>query len=174
VTTFWITVFAVWFLLTILNQFTASWTQRLRRFDVLSLAPVWIFFAPAPVVSDFRLFYRTIARDGAVSAWEEIHPPGRRTSVTAFWHPEKRATKAVSDIVRFLKSRCAAGPPDPEILHAYVPYRCLLNHVTQTAKRSRPDHLFCEFFVAETTGFSEVIPEQPLLRSPIIRLTSES
>ena len=171
---FWIIVLGAWVFLTAVNQFSGSWTRALRRVDVLSLIPVWTFFAPNPVLTDSRLYYRTIAPDGAVSVWEEIHPPGNRTSVAGLWNPQKRATKAVFDMVRFLQPLCADGPPGPEILHASLPYRCLLNHVTHTAKNSRPDHLFCEFFVAQTTGFSEVIPEQPLFRSPIVRLASES
>jgi hypothetical protein len=140
----------------------------------LSLIPRWTFFAPNPVVTDYRLCYRTAAADGAASDWEEIDLIGGRTIVSALWNPQKRTIKAISDMVRSLRPLCGDGLSDPASLETLVPYRCLQNHVIRTAERTRGHRRFCQFFVAETTGFQDVAPEPFLFRSNLVQLSSES
>jgi hypothetical protein len=168
---FWMVLLGMWVGLTILTQFNFPWAHAIRRLDLFWLIPRWTLFGPNPVVVDFHLCYRTLAVDGTASDWDEIDLMGGRTLLAALWNPQKHATLGVSDMVRSVAPLYRAGQADAETLQSSVPYRCLLNHVIRTAERLRPGHPFCQFFVAETTGFCGVTPEQVLFRSPLIRLS---
>src|SRR5438876_11504878 len=89
---------AVWFLLTVVCQFSGSWTDWLRRFDVVGLIPSWRFFAPVPATGDFHLLYRDRLPDGSLSQWKELYFSETYRWWHMVWNPNRRGKKALFDL----------------------------------------------------------------------------
>lgn len=96
-------MFAVWFAVSILNQFeNGRWVGPLKDRDVAALIPNWTFFAPRPGTSDFELIYRDLGADGGVGPWR-VAPSGGDPRWRFIWRPAKRREKLITDcVVSFL------------------------------------------------------------------------
>jgi hypothetical protein len=97
-----ISTFAIWWLVSALNQFRCgALTARLRRHIPFGLIPSWTFFAPNPARADTRLVWRE-QRGGEWSGWRELHfgfaPIDKRWLV----NPQLILNKAVADLNRSL------------------------------------------------------------------------
>lgn len=129
------TVFATWFLVSILGQVNVvdprSRFQRMRRYDVFGLIPVWTFFAPRPAWTDYHLLYRDLLDTGEVTAWSEVVTVPKRRSLHAVWNPDKHTRKAVIDLIRTFTKELehvarGAGIPDGTLpTAAQLPARIL-------------------------------------------------
>lgn len=90
-----LTIFAVWFLLTVAIQFSNPVGRFLSKFDSLLILPTWTLFAPTPGILDYHIFYRCVTIDGQADDWVEIHE-NARTSIACLWlwNPTRRLSKS--------------------------------------------------------------------------------
>ncbi|MEO7212101.1 hypothetical protein [Mucilaginibacter sp.] len=76
--------------------------RRLSRFDKLGILPNYSFFAPKPLMNDFRVVYKTIAEtDGE---WTEIPMYKPFRFMRLCWNPFKYYNKGMIDTCNFLVS----------------------------------------------------------------------
>ena len=143
--------FTVWLLATAFSQTSSEngLEARIRRFDPFALIPRWTFFAPNPGTTDHHLLYRDRLAGGEVTPWKEIRLSGPRTLLGAFWNPEKRNTKVLTDSVQALIQM--AGEMDPAGLKTTLPYIIILNFVA-SLERS-PLSIATQFMVMESFGY---------------------
>jgi hypothetical protein len=74
-----------------------------KRFDFLSILPYWTFFAPTPMVNDYRIFLVSRNVDEIdLDEWDELVFVSERKWFHFIWHPSKKKSKAVVDIVQYL------------------------------------------------------------------------
>lgn len=118
-----------WFLLSLLTQIRIDSIQRLRKWDLLGLLPMWWFFAPIPARGDIHLLYRCQLQDCTVLDWREIRPGGRRNWFSLIWNPGRRERKALFDISNGLLAERRAKGVDTSDISLSLTYLLLLNYV---------------------------------------------
>jgi hypothetical protein len=118
-----------------------------RRWDVLRLVPDWVFFAPNPGTSDYRLLARLREPDGSTSEFTEI-PTGTGGVRRSIWHPEKRISKTIYDCARALIELEGERREGAEYTLAYL---TLLNLVESRLDRSGPAKL--QFLLLRVTPY---------------------
>lgn len=71
---FWalLAFFALWTVLTLLNQFPGDRWKAWKRFDAFNLIPKWTFFAPTPGTGDLCLLYRLQSASGEMTQFQEL------------------------------------------------------------------------------------------------------
>jgi hypothetical protein len=148
-------IFGVWLILSI-----AVYLPGARRFvrcaDWLMLIPTWKFFAPLPGQSDFNVLYQDKYADGTLTQWTEITAGARRRWWAAVWNPDKRANKALFDIVQELAAVLQGRTHVPEFTLSYL---SLLNHVARIPRSTSPP--FTRFMLMTSQGNAE--PPDPEL-----------
>ncbi|MFC4544005.1 hypothetical protein ACFO5R_18920 [Halosolutus amylolyticus] len=96
-----VSVFGVWFGLTVINSTNRGSTVLARILGPMNtLVPKWNFFSPHPGQYDYHLFYRDRRVDDSVTDWKQIElfdRSGRKTQ--CIWNPEIYRTKLIFDIV---------------------------------------------------------------------------
>jgi hypothetical protein len=160
-----LTVVVFWLVVTVGNQFPRfRAVQRLKRWDVGSLLPLWTFFAPRPGVTDQVLLYRDCSPRGELGPWRTALTYGSKPA-RAFWNPDKRVQKLVSDCAGNL----LASPflSDPAIV-LDLPY-LVLQRVVEVSR-----HEFgaarCQFAVVELSDFRGRPSSRMLFRSALFKL----
>jgi hypothetical protein len=155
--------FALWLLLTILNQFNFKWARQIKKQDVFHLLPSWTFFAPNPGTSDYHIVYRTMDDNKNISAFIEIPLQSDRQLTHACWNSSKRIKKALTDLVMSLKKLCAAEELKKEKLQVSFSYIALLNFLTHLEKSASVK--FIQFAILESKGYNDPNPPQLLICS---------
>lgn len=179
VTAVFVGVLGVWFAVSVAAQFRDERFEKLRRFDVFGLVPLFTFFAPNPGHSDQHLLYRDRSASGAVGEWVEIPLVDARRWYSVVWGPDKREKKILADAINSLmtsverQSRSGVDATDLQYyLMLSVPYLTLLNVVVQ--RPAAPDVTHRQFVVAETFGLAAPRKLVPLFSSPFHALASSS
>jgi hypothetical protein len=159
------TLLCVWFLLSVLNQFSFSFINKtMARLDRLYLLPVWTFFAPNPGCTDYRLVYRDIISPELPSSWNEIPLVQERKCIDAFWNPDKRRSKAVFDLVQSLLIFRSKNPDSAAVMIS-LPYIALLHYVGHLPRRG--DVKYRQFMIVQTHGIFTDANLEILMRSEI-------
>ncbi len=153
---FWVVagVLAAWTAATVVAALPPG--RWLRRRDPLGLIPQWTFFAPNPGTHDYHLLWRDRLVGGLVTDWSEIElPRGRRGPIAVLWNPEKRANKALLDLVSSLLQLSAAGDVGNRRLGLQIstPYLALLNHVMSQPAAAATEAR--QFLVVESPGAAD-------------------
>jgi len=72
----------------------------IAKYNFLGLLPNYSFFAPKPLVNDFRLVYKLVSSEE--QEWIEVPMYRRFSLVRVFWHPFKYYNKGMIDTCQFL------------------------------------------------------------------------
>ncbi len=96
-----ITILAIFYVASILYQFKGL-QKRINKFDKLHLLPNYSFFAPNPLVNDFRLVYKINEENLGNSSWEELNMYKKFSFKRIFWNPFKYYNKGMIDICQYL------------------------------------------------------------------------
>jgi hypothetical protein len=167
-----IAVFCVWLALTLLNQHrrTRRLANRVLRYDICGLVPIWTFFAPNPGDTDLHLLFRDRDREGRVTGWREVRLVGRRRA-TDVWNPKRRINKAIVDLVYDLtrpdRGQPAIGAGPRKVSKQRVlsfPYLLILNYVTSL--QGDFGAIERQFVIAKTAGMRSRAEPDVLLVSP--------
>lgn len=136
-----------------------GFVRWLKRHDTFALIPIWTFFAPNPGTSDTRILWRERLFDGTISPWHEIAPPtgGLRR---AFWNPDKRVRKAITDVGPGLARR-ARKQPDSKLVLVSVPFLMVLQYIS--ALPGSPLAESRQFTVVQTSGADDEDGEPRIL-----------
>jgi len=161
-------VLAVWFVLSVLNQFTNIELWPVRRWDYFSLLPKWTFFAPNPGTNDYDVLYRDGYADGTVSEWTEARLSRAKNFITPFWHPDKRLRKVVTDTMRSVGRIPRDGRNRRNRLCLSVPYLSILHFVSHLP--ASPVAVRRQFIVMQTSGYFPPRPPKVILRSEFHKL----
>jgi hypothetical protein len=147
-----ITIYALWGVATIVNQFHSRRPRWLNAVNIFGLIPVWTFFAPNPGMTDYYLLYRDRLADGSLDNWRKIELKGSENGFRlALWNPTKRKQKALTDLVSSLIDfvrRCGS-----DAVFVTVPYILILNFITSRSHTLGTDGT--QFMVLEHSGFSD-------------------
>jgi hypothetical protein len=156
-----LSLFAAWWLLSIICQWKFQGIERLRTFDLLHLIPSCRFFAPRPSGRDYHIEYRLRDAAGREEGWRRIHLAGDRSWGSTLWHPDKRMRKGFGTTVRHL-----------------LQYRTKWGD--ETARRSLPYLRLLMFVDNKTTAFKgeaiqfRVLSSQDFALDCRVRLTFKS
>ena len=128
----------VWLLFTLASnipQLGALIFRYVKLGNLASLIPSWTFFAPNPADRDYALFYRERFNSGDLSPWHEVLSSATpRSLTTAFWNPDSRLKKAISDAASVML-RFARSAGDAKMsLFLSVPYLLVLNRISEIPK----------------------------------------
>jgi hypothetical protein len=167
-----LTLFAAWYVLSIINQFTnryGKWVrQRLNTFGVI---PGWTFFAPTPGTSDYHFVVRDLVCN-TYSDWVEIEWCTPRRFREAIWHPSRHRAKLVVDCVNALmltiKEMKAVGlnvEEEPQRWMVSLPYLALLNIVVSVPP-TVPGVTARQFAIIEQKGGEPLANPKLLVCSP--------
>jgi hypothetical protein len=97
---------------------------------LMSFIPIWSFFAPTPGMHDYHLMYRTIDDEGQIQDWKAAYTLGDKRRLCAFlWHPEKKFSKSLMDLVQDL-SQSSILFKDKKQICLSIPYLHILNYIS--------------------------------------------
>jgi hypothetical protein len=156
------TCLAGWLVLTVLSCLRLSWLQTVRKYDVLGMMPSWGFFANA--LAEFRLLFRTVDNNGALTGWLEIDLVAHRTWHEAFWHPLKRVEKAFQTDLRDV-ARMRERGVSPDEVELSAPYRRITYYVLMTARVTGDRPVTGEFLIAQMLDAGGYDAEMLVVRS---------
>ncbi|MDB5127092.1 hypothetical protein [Mucilaginibacter sp.] len=94
---FVITTLAIFFIASVFYQ-VKSLQGKFAKFDILHLLPNYSFFAPRPMVNDYRLVYKIIGSE----EWLEVPLYKYFSLQRIFWNPFKYYNKGMIDCFNFL------------------------------------------------------------------------
>jgi hypothetical protein len=133
---------SVWFVLTIMNQFTNRFGAWVNKINIYGFIPGWTFFAPTPGTLDYRLLYRDVFADGTTGTWQEVDWCCPRLWLDAVWNPKRYATKLVVDSINGLALVFSAMAKqgidvqqEPQGMMLSTPYVALLNIVMKLPRQ---------------------------------------
>jgi len=168
-----IIVFVSWMILTAICQFKKNrLSQWIKAHDVLTLIPLWTFFAPNPGTKDYHLLYREKDDKGTRSDWFEVEMNAGRSFWSFLWNPAKRRNKILSDVIQSLIDIMPEVKTNPNSIMVTLSYLLVLNFVGSLDNNSS-DSISRQFMLAESEGFVENVhpalillsPEHPVTRS---------
>jgi hypothetical protein len=113
-----VSVYIVWFLLSMLSQIRVPSVSRYRHLDVLGVLPMWALFAHRKS-NDNLISYRTWLASGGVSPWKHLKTPRERSTVDAVFNTERRTSKVLWMAAQGILTR-AAGQPIPDTDLSYL------------------------------------------------------
>jgi hypothetical protein len=144
-------ILGAWLVLSVLNQFHyGRWIKPIKRFDRFGLLPDWALFAPAPMLSDYRLLYRDMVATHTVTAWKEIDFRNHSALQRAVWHPERRIQKGLNAAAGSLVRRTIDPGRFERRRLLELPYILILNYVEQQPRDFRA--IRRQFILARTDG----------------------
>jgi hypothetical protein len=154
-----------WFVVSIIGQLDGRLLTALQRRDDFGLIPRWTFFAPRPGTVDYYLLFQLHGPSGP-SPWQEEPLSSERTVTGAFWNPEKRNRKALSDVVRSL-ARQTSQIDRAQLwqLEFTIPYLAVLSYLSSSAAVRFPGMTQIRFMILESDGFCTVRPPRLLFLS---------
>jgi hypothetical protein len=121
--------------LVLVAQFDAV-GSRISRADRFGFVPRWSFFAPTPGVHNFYLLYRIQFDDGTVGQWMSLFGLERfRSPWTVIWNPNRRAKKAIFDLVSVLIRERADDEEARARVQLSIPYLLIINYISSLAPR---------------------------------------
>jgi len=159
---------AVWFVLSVLNQFGTRSVDRLRRVDPLQLLPLWNFFAPHPGVHDYYLLYREESESGELGSWHLVHPTQSRSWTSCLWNPDKLGHKTLSDLTQILAGYQDSSLREGPSRMLTLPYLVCLNVITDARPHSRAS--VRQFVLARKRGLVSGDELLPILVSDLHRV----
>lgn len=135
-------VLAVWFALSLANQFSGLHVMdRVRRNLPSGLLPSWALFTTDADHIDVVVLVRGRFPDGRFSAWERV-PTGGRKGTFDLVDPDRRIRIAVSSTRYWMLAHLRQGRTR---LRGHLPYELLRRY----AERSRPAGTTgCQFLIA--------------------------
>jgi hypothetical protein len=109
-----ITIYAAWFILTIVYQFRLKGINSFKRLDVLKLIPGWRFFAPDPLDEDFYLLYRD--KKGDLVGEPELFSEKYSIFFGYLINPQRRIENGVGKLLSwFAEPGFAHWPPERQL-----------------------------------------------------------
>lgn len=94
-------VFVIHIAWTIAAQFNNKIGDFAKTLDRISIIPYWTFFAPTPLVHDYRILCVSRNLDELDDLeWNEIDLKLERRWYHFIWNPEKKSTKSVIDLIQ--------------------------------------------------------------------------
>lgn len=172
----YITLFAAWFVCSVLWQFEPLREKRfLRRANLLRGLPIWTFFAPRPGMWDTHILYRDRLADGRTTPWAEVNLGEARRPFHWLFNPRKRLDKLAVDAVSDVKTVKILGErlgTEEEILQQQVKlckgYLLLMNIIFAQV-RTASDSTSRQFAVVESSMAEGERTLRPLFFSPFHR-----
>lgn len=170
-----ISIFIIWFLVSIVWQFKFEFLQRIGKYDIFQLLPNWTFFAPNPGISDYHLLYRTkVCNNSEVTNWVEIPFIEYRRFTNFVWNPNRRYIKFLIDCINNLLKMVAEYRKDnltkddiTKNLCLSVPYLLMLNCVYKHVDtlHIKDDEAYVQFAIVESFGILPSNEPEPLIVS---------
>ena len=160
-----IVALAIWFGLSVANQFPLKTLRGWQRADVLQLLPMWNFFAPRPGVHDYYLLYRNVSESGSVGDWQVLQPTRSRGWSTCVWNPDKIENKVVSDLVQMFADYHKPGATGTPATMLTLPYLVWLQ-MTVVAPAVNNEKLR-QFVLAQKQGLSAADHYFPIIVSDV-------
>lgn len=154
---------AVWLALTVLAQFRLL-QRLLSPFDGFHLIPRWTFFAPNPGVRDYHLVVRERLADGRLTSWQNVPVYEARPPLAFLWHPQKRASKVLSDAIQTLGFLLRREGVSVSGLPFTLPYLVLLRYAARAVPAQRGATEF-QFAIVDSAGHFQRPLECPFLSS---------
>jgi hypothetical protein len=154
-----IAVFTLWLAASV-AVYVPALRRPLRSIDIFMLVPTWKFFAPTPGQRDMHLLYQDRYEDGATALWTEVQPMRQRPWFAFAWNPDRRANKALFDIVQELSVIIEASEQVQEFT---VPYLGLLTHVSCLPRTTKP--VATRFLLMDSSGNARQPDPKPLFVS---------
>ena len=149
------TPIAAWVVATLLAQVSSSSFAHIAKRDPFGgLVPNWRFFAPNPASHDFRVAYRCLYADGTHGSWQAAsNASDQRRLVHSVWNPQRRESKALSDIsssiVKLLSSQ-------RHLVEASIEYQLLTTWVKRVGVRGSEKPIEgVQFALARDPGFDD-------------------
>jgi hypothetical protein len=156
-------LFTIWFTLSVVNQFSFQWFDRVLEFDYFSLIPYWTFFAPNPGRTDYHVVYRDKRPDGSTTNWREVVLTEPRGLASVVWNPKKRSKKVLSDVAMSIARIVRANPATEQFVIVSFQYLLILNYLVKSVPSSTSVER--QFAIVETAGFYREGPPSVVLRS---------
>lgn len=157
-----------WAGFTVAAQFNIG-RNLLRKIDPTGLLiPDWRFFAPHPAEHEYRLLYRDMGGDEALTSWQEIDLSMRRSALHLVWAPHRRLEKALFDATSELLS-VTESTDDLNIIKLSTSYLALLNVVTyQSQREAGTDRV--QFLIMRAAEYEASVIPDPVFLSDFHRL----
>lgn len=156
-------LFAVWFVLAVINQFKPRRLKRaLGRYDLFELLPSWGFFTADIRTADVYLFMRDRSVSGDTSDWKEIST-GKRNGVIKLVYPERRIRAAFSRIRRRLVRQLAQRNGNASDIKESLSYQLVLHYVMSQGRD--PSIEKRQFLIATKAEADSPEPVRPLILS---------
>lgn len=126
----------------------------MHRFPwLLSITPVWSFFAPIPGTHDYHLMFRAILKNKEITDWREAPSlQEKRRVYTFFWNPQKKLQKSLNDLVQELLMFSQAANYESQI-HLSIPYLHILNYVSSFPFDTKTEKI--QFMILSSSRMSE-------------------
>jgi hypothetical protein len=156
-------LFGAWFVLSVINQFSFRWFDRVKAFDYFSLIPYWTFFAPNPGQTDYHLVYRDRLPNGSTTPWCEVALTEPRGPVAFIWNPRKRPKKVLADVAMSIARLVRTDPSVEPLVIVSFQYLLILNYLMRSLPA--PAGIQRQFAIVETAGYFRDGPPAVVLRS---------
>ena len=160
-----------WLMATLVSQHPHRGFDRLREHEPLGLLlPNWRFFAPEPAQHDFHVLHRVLTADGEQGEWVETMAIAPRAWSHVVWYPNRRQSKAVSDVANELIRILSTTSVD---VATTVPFELMRDFVELRVREQwggQPLPQGFQFLVARHTGHDEEHEPEYLLASPFVAL----
>lgn len=154
-------ILVIWFLSSVL-VLIPQLKPTIRRWDRLSMVPVWTFFAPRPLTGDYHLLFQDRFPDGTSTDWTEIRMRSARRWWNFIWNPQKRNSKALFDSVTEMAELVRRA--DRAIVGS-IPYLTLLYFVSSLPRSIKPQST--QFLLMQSFGSQSEERPRVLLRSAL-------
>jgi hypothetical protein len=161
-------IFSILFFIgSVIVQFKTRLAETIRSFDRLSVLPSWTFFAPNPMIHDFKIIYLLRNKDELEGPqnWIEIDLKLERKWFHMFWNPHKRFSKCVIDIIQSLME--TYKKLDENSILISIPYLSLSTYIEAQIELLQ-DHSLKEGFqyaVLRNSGYDQHEKEELLFVS---------
>jgi hypothetical protein len=168
---FWISLLAVWVVLTLVRQIPAT-AVSLTNWDLIGLIPIYRFFAPIPGRYDFHLLVRFEHSEGEfLSEWIELGEDNHRCRASALFNPRKRIRKAQLDLITDLSAELFIHEGSQIQVNASYSYLALLlivERYLKTSIKASPGARY-QFLILASCG-CEANEMEPLMLSSFHRI----
>ena len=141
----------------------------LRRFDPCGFLPNYSFFAPMPMVNDYRLVYRLDPDQSG--EWKEIPICSLLGSERTFYNPDKYCNKAFIDSSNFLiKEYAGLESKNKQFIQLSTYYIGILQLVAYSIQRERAKPWIARFAVVSSENTDELKIKSVIFSSAVHEL----
>jgi hypothetical protein len=126
----------------------------LSKWDKLNILPNYSFFAPKPLMNDYRLVYKVLKEDEAAE-WLEVPMYNNFSPVRLLWHPFKYYNKGMIDTFQFLLQEFEAVE-NKKYIRLSLPYLSILMVIAKYLKQQNLENVCVRFAFLQSEGVGEI------------------